>query len=82
MRYFEGVAITSRREGKNGVLETMDLESAGVDLVESKVVKAEGYDGDFMRIRSGSSACRSATSARRRSCCAMATSRQPTTASR
>jgi hypothetical protein len=49
MRYFEGVAITSRREGKNGVLETMDLESAGVDLVESKVVKVEGYDGEFMK---------------------------------
>jgi hypothetical protein len=48
LRYFEGVAITSRREGKNGVVETMDLESAGVDLVESKVVKAEGYAGDFM----------------------------------
>jgi hypothetical protein len=48
LHYFEGVAITSRREGKNGVVETLDLESAGVDLVESKVVKAEGYAGDFM----------------------------------
>jgi hypothetical protein len=49
LRYFDGVAITSRRDGKNGVLETMDLESAGVDLVESKVIKVEGYDGDFMQ---------------------------------
>jgi hypothetical protein len=38
-----------------------------MDLVENKVIKAEGYDGDFMQDAKWKSFFPSATSARRRS---------------
>jgi hypothetical protein len=49
MRCFENTAITSRRDGKNGVVCITDVDSASMELVENKVIKAEGYDGDFMQ---------------------------------
>lgn len=45
-KYFQGIYFTSRYEGKAQVT-TLDLDTAGIELFESKLVKAEGYAGDF-----------------------------------
>ena len=46
-RYFDGIVHSSRNAGK-AMEETLDLETPGIALVESKLETTDGYRGDFM----------------------------------
>jgi hypothetical protein len=45
-RYYEGIVHTQRNNGKM-IEEVLDLDSPGIDMVEQKLEKVEGYSGDF-----------------------------------
>lgn len=54
-RYFDGIYFASRNEGKSQVT-TLDMETPGVEMVEAKLAKVEGYTrvlstaDDFKRV--------------------------------
>lgn len=50
-QYFSGIVYTTRNVGK-AKEQVLDTESAALELVERKLVRVEGYRGDFMQ-RSG-----------------------------
>lgn len=47
-RYFSGISLSSHNEGRAQVTIT-DMDSAAIQLVEEKLVRVEGYRGEFQK---------------------------------